>query len=201
MQICGPKTPGGSTMKSISKLDVEIEGVKTEVLIQSFVDRVLLLVTQLGKVGCLIQATIPESVQIPHHHPPLISVPTHPEDQPYLTVPPPPPSIELTPLLGHPPSSTLHTYYNLLASQLSTLVWLSEEGPESGNVGGALIRRPVVVGLALKRREGDDDDVNVIASGSVMEKQYRGIVNAAQSLLHSQPPGTDIAAQVDITGL
>ena len=41
-------------MKSISKLDVEIEGVKTEVLIQSFIDRVLLLVTQLGKVGCLV---------------------------------------------------------------------------------------------------------------------------------------------------
>ena len=68
-------------------------------------------------------------------------------------------------------------------------MWLSEEGPE-GNVGGALIRRPVVVGLALKRREGDDDDANVIASGSVMEKQYRGIVNTVQSLLHSQPPGT-----------
>ncbi|SRR5258708_15695198 len=133
-----------------------------------------------------IQATIPESVQIPRYHLPSTSASTHSgDDEQHFTVAPPPPSIELTPLLGHPPSSTLYTYYNLLASQLSTLVWLSEEGPEGGNLGGA-VRRPIVVGLALKRRQGDDNDGlggSIVDNESLMEKQYRGIVNAVQSLL------------------
>ncbi|KAK0562777.1 hypothetical protein OC861_005134 [Tilletia horrida] len=34
-----------------------VAGVKTEVLVQAFTDRILVLVTQLGRVGCLIQAT------------------------------------------------------------------------------------------------------------------------------------------------
>jgi len=169
-------------------MDVEIEGMQTQVFIQSFVDRVLLLVTQLGKVGCLTQATIPESVQISRYHPPSTCAPTHNTDDEQLDehLAVPPPCIQLTPLLGHPPSSTLYTYYNLLVSQLSTLVWLSEENPEGGNLGGSM-RRPVVVGLALKRRPGDDGDIDahgsVIDHGSVMERQYRGIVKAVQSLL------------------
>ena len=32
----------------------EIEGVQTDVLLQAFADRILVLVTQLGKVGSLV---------------------------------------------------------------------------------------------------------------------------------------------------
>ena len=42
-------------MSTTSQLAREIEGVKTEVVIQRFADRTLVLVTQLGKVGSLVR--------------------------------------------------------------------------------------------------------------------------------------------------
>ncbi|KAF8334341.1 uncharacterized protein EI90DRAFT_3051886 [Cantharellus anzutake] len=168
-------------MKPISKLEVEVEDVQTEILMQSFSDRVFILVTQLGKVGCLIQAAIPQSVQL-SHPPASTSTSTgsdghEPENEQHnLLIPTPPPSIALTPLFGQPPSPKLHTYYSLLASQLSTLVWFSEEA------GGSVShRRPVIVGIALKRREGDD---TLDESPGNDRDGNNGIVNAVQSLLN-----------------
>lgn len=42
-------------MLSSANIVREIEGVQTEVLLQSFVDRILVLITQLGKVGSLVR--------------------------------------------------------------------------------------------------------------------------------------------------
>ncbi|KAG8948897.1 hypothetical protein FRC04_009236 [Tulasnella sp. 424] len=121
-----------------------INGNHTEVLVQSYGDRILVLVTQLGKVGCLIQASIPAATPLP---PPLAP--------PALA--PIPPAITLAPLLGQPPSG-MQTVYNLYASQIAAILWAHEGGDGSS-------RRPVVVGLALKRSKTAVDSALVADSG------------------------------------
>jgi hypothetical protein len=41
-------------MLSIHSRSVDLEGVPTEIMVQAFADRVLILVTQMGKVGNLV---------------------------------------------------------------------------------------------------------------------------------------------------
>lgn len=48
------RIPHSITMLSIHSRSIEIEGVPTEIMVQAFADRVLVLVTQLGKVGNLV---------------------------------------------------------------------------------------------------------------------------------------------------
>ncbi|KAG9016603.1 hypothetical protein FRB90_002842 [Tulasnella sp. 427] len=121
-----------------------IGGTHTEVLIQSYGDRILVLVTQLGKVGCLIQASIPAATPLP---PPLAP--------PALA--PIPPGITLVPLFGQPPSG-MQTVYNLYASQIAAILWAYEGGDGS-------TRRPVVVGLALKKTGSGSESVVVDGPG------------------------------------
>ena len=45
---------GTFTMLQTANIGREIEGVQTDVLLQAFADRILVLVTQLGKVGSLV---------------------------------------------------------------------------------------------------------------------------------------------------
>lgn len=47
--------PTTSTMLTTSQLTRELEGIKTDVVIQAFADQILVLVTQLGKVGSLVR--------------------------------------------------------------------------------------------------------------------------------------------------
>jgi proteasome assembly chaperone 3 len=135
-----------------------ISGIDTSLLIQSFDDRILVIVTQNGKVGCLvrrrpplissqlvhipdpfrhqIQASLPSIVSLPPPPPPA----TNAESR-TMNLPPPPDSLLLTPVLGTPPDQTL---YHVYASQIATLVWWALQ-----EVGAA--RRAVVLGLALDR--------------------------------------------------
>ncbi|KAG8692765.1 hypothetical protein FRC09_010973, partial [Ceratobasidium sp. 395] len=76
-----------------------------------------------------IQASIPSSV-------PLLPPPPPP------ALPPPPTATSLTPLLGHPPDARSVTLFNLYAAQAAAIAWTK---------AGQLHRRPVIVGLALKR--------------------------------------------------
>ncbi|THH20775.1 hypothetical protein EW146_g627 [Bondarzewia mesenterica] len=122
-----------------------VNGVPTEALLQCFADRILVLVTQLGKVGNLIQATIPPTVPLLPAPPPDPSN-LNPSHRP---LPPPPPSIELTPLLGNAPSPETQPLYSLYASQIATIIWTAES---DGLLGSS--RRGVIVGIALKRRTG-----------------------------------------------
>ncbi|KAH8120278.1 hypothetical protein DFH11DRAFT_48603 [Phellopilus nigrolimitatus] len=126
-------------MQPSSHLTRTLDGVQTEVVILHYADRVLVLVTQMGKVGNLIQASIPPTA-------PLLPLLPATDDVPLVE---PPPSIELTPLLGSAPSQYLATLHSLYASHISTLLWTltAEDGGE---------RRSVVVGLALKRTHVDD---------------------------------------------
>ncbi|KAG8713718.1 hypothetical protein FRC08_012909 [Ceratobasidium sp. 394] len=95
-------------MASIQRAQ-EIQGVPTNLVVHSFGDRIVIFITQLGKIGCLIQASIPSSV-------PLLPPP------PLPAFPPPPTATTLTPLLGHPPDARSVTLFNLYAAQVSRAV-------------------------------------------------------------------------------
>ena len=67
-------------------------------------------------------------------------------DPSVLSLPPPSPSIQLTPILGQAPSEHGQTLHSLYASQIATLIWTAEAAGalESG-------RRGVIVGIALQK--------------------------------------------------
>ncbi|PVG04868.1 hypothetical protein CPB86DRAFT_868738 [Serendipita vermifera] len=110
----------------------DIHGTQTEILLQKYSDRTMVLVTQMGKVGSLTQATIPATVPLP--------------EMPSRTgkgssLPEPPVSIVLTPLLGTAPSPHLQALTDIYVSQIATLIWCSN--PAS--------RPPVIVGFNMVR--------------------------------------------------
>ncbi|OWZ35736.1 hypothetical protein C356_04957 [Cryptococcus neoformans c45] len=153
--------------------------VETELLIQTFDDRILVIVTQNGKVGCLTQASLPQQIPLP---PPIMPSQSngHPSNLHILSIlPPPPPQTSLTPLLGSPPQQTLHELY---VSQIATLVWWALQ--TSGQA-----RRHVVVGLALKqdgRRARDEEDVDEEALVESERERYAVIMDMV-----SQWPGPE----------
>ncbi|KAJ7172401.1 hypothetical protein C8R46DRAFT_858106, partial [Mycena filopes] len=122
----------------------ELEGNDTEIVLQTFADRILVLVTQLGKVGNLIQATIPETIPLF----PAVQDPAQPNVQ---ALPEPPAAIQLTPLLGNAPSQHLQTLHSLYAAQIATIIWTTGSPLE-------VSRKSVIVGIALRKSEGQDDD-------------------------------------------
>ncbi|KZP00062.1 hypothetical protein CALVIDRAFT_595486 [Calocera viscosa TUFC12733] len=130
--------------KSVAR---ELDGVHTELNIQTYADRVLVLVTQLNKVGCLIQATLPLAVPL---LPPLPG-----------QLPQPSTATVLTPLFGAPPSEHLHDLYSLYANQIAAIIWTAE--------GAAGSRRPVVVGVALQRRKEEEGQGLTSRERSVFE--------------------------------
>ncbi|KAF6765273.1 hypothetical protein DFP72DRAFT_870594, partial [Ephemerocybe angulata] len=109
----------------------------TQIVLQSFADRTLILVTQIGKVGNLIQASLPSTT-------PLSTEPSDTATE--ITLPEPSPAIQLTPLLGSAPSDHYQTLYSLYTSQIATIVW---ESPAHDTFDGS--RKSIVVGLALKK--------------------------------------------------
>ncbi|KAF8511432.1 hypothetical protein JB92DRAFT_3083474 [Gautieria morchelliformis] len=152
-----------------------VEDVQTELLIQTFADRILLLITQVGKVGNLIQASIPPTAPLlPASHATATSDSERADGisaEPTQSLPSPPPSIQLTPLLGSGPSEQIQTLHSLYASQAATLVWLSAEGH-----GGE--RKPVVVGIALMKAHVWDE--------AKERKTFLGVMNMVGELLTRQ---------------
>ncbi|WOO82882.1 uncharacterized protein LOC62_04G006365 [Vanrija pseudolonga] len=150
------------------RLRRDIAGVETELVVETFDDRVLVVLTQSGKVGCLTQAHLPPVAQ-------LVPPPAHTDAAPSAlsALPPPPPATHLTPLLGAPPQPTLHELY---VSQIATLVWWALQLARAP-------RRPVVVGLALKRAPRgpglDDDDEGV--DGDDERVRFAGVMDMVAS--------------------
>ena len=86
---------------------------------------------------------------------PLLPTVSDSEDAPpeseigaHSSLPQPPASIVLTPLLGATTNLHMHTLTNLYVSQIATLAWHSDPST----------RDPVIVGLALKKRGSESDD-------------------------------------------
>ncbi|KAF8163365.1 hypothetical protein B0H34DRAFT_795083 [Crassisporium funariophilum] len=146
----------------------QLNGKNTEVFLQTFADRYLVLVTQMGKVGNLIQATLPPTV-------PLLPPSADPSQPNKLLLPEPSPAIQLTPLLGSAPSEHLQTLHSLYASQIATIIWSEElqRGLESS-------RRSVVVGLAFSNSSNRD-----LGSMQVERDVFEGVMSMVQDLLES----------------
>ncbi|KAF8505030.1 hypothetical protein BU17DRAFT_58120 [Hysterangium stoloniferum] len=154
-------------MKQVVQLSRNIVDIPTEILCQTFADRILVLVTQVGKVGNLIQASIPHTAQlIPTTNAEETTAEVLPETEKLL--PTPPPSIKLTPLMGSAPSEHMHTLHSLYASQVATLVWLSAESR-----GG--MRKPIIVGIAL-RKGGISDE-------ALERKTFMGVMQMIKEIL------------------
>ncbi|KAF8350643.1 hypothetical protein F5887DRAFT_310469 [Amanita rubescens] len=141
----------------------EIQGVSTTIVVQRFADRVLVLVTQLGKVGSLIQASLPSTI------------PLNPPSEPDA-LPTPPAALQLTTLIGSAPSDHMRTLYSLYVSQIATIVWLHGSASEETS------RRSVVVGLALKPLK-DVDDMEVTDG---QRKTFYGIMEMLRQVLQQQ---------------
>ena len=96
-------------------------------------------------------------------------------------MPPPPSSIQLTPLLGAAPSAHLHTLHSLYTSQIATIVW--EQAQISGRP-----RTPVVVGVALKSlgvREPENQDENMGLSDEERET-FIGVMDMVRDVLDAK---------------
>ncbi|KAG2349786.1 hypothetical protein BDR05DRAFT_986195 [Suillus weaverae] len=140
-------------MLSIHSTSVELEGVPTDIMVQGFADRILVLVTQMGKVGNLIQASIPSTT-------PLLSAQDEDSES---GLPAPPAAIQLTPLLGGASSEHLQTLHSLYAAQIATIIWVKEAKKM------AVDRRSIIIGIAL-RKEGDE------------RKTFHGVMNHIGSI-------------------
>ncbi|TFY72666.1 hypothetical protein EVG20_g346 [Dentipellis fragilis] len=155
-------------MLQTAHIERNINSIRTEVLLQVFADRILVLVTQLGKVGNLIQATLPSTVHLP---PQPIDKPS--EGNPLLA---PHPSIEVTSLLGSAPSAHEQQLHSLYASQIATLVWTAQQ-PELLND----MRRSVIVGVALKRQDPGVED-----SQKRETETFLGVMDMTRELLQKK---------------
>jgi hypothetical protein len=49
--------PSINTMLNFLKTSVDVQGLRTELIVQAFADRILVLVTQVGKVGNLVHSS------------------------------------------------------------------------------------------------------------------------------------------------
>ncbi|GJE87142.1 hypothetical protein PsYK624_032250 [Phanerochaete sordida] len=157
-----------TSISSTSQSSASIEGISTDVIIQRFADRVMVIITQLGKAGTLIEATIPDAT-------PLIPPPALPADSSEVPLPPPPPSIHLTPLLGNAPTEHLQTLHSLYAAQVATLVWTSSA---DGLVGDS--RRAIIVSIALRPVPGAEGGESL---SEHERRMFHGIMAVVRTLL------------------
>ncbi|EIW85125.1 hypothetical protein CONPUDRAFT_49077 [Coniophora puteana RWD-64-598 SS2] len=158
-------------MLASGQIAAQVNGTYTEISLQTFADRVIVLITQLGKVGNLTQASIPQTTPLPSVE---IFVQTTSEGEAQL--PTPPAAIQLTPLLGYPPSNHLQTLHALYVSHVATLVWMVE-------VTGALSsnRRSVIVGVALQPQANPSEN----GLSSQERETFLGIMDLFQTTLSS----------------
>ncbi|BGP39067.1 hypothetical protein JCM10449v2_003005 [Rhodotorula kratochvilovae] len=152
-----------------------INGVQTDVLVQLYADRVLVLVTQLGRIGCMIQVTPPPSA-LPSLPPPPPR-PSAPNGAQSIlpSLPPPHPSTLLTPLFGVAPSPRLAALHDLYAAQVGAIVF-RRYGAEEG--GGA---RPVVLGIGLRRAQEEGEEGE--GDAGVSEKEKRTFKSVMEMVL------------------
>lgn len=171
----------------MATLEREIAGQPTQILFQPFTDRILLVVTQVGKVGNLVSHLfmLQECANVPKIQVTLPTTNTFSPDPPETTdnkntLPVPSPTIQLTPLLGGSASDHHQTLQSLYASQIATIIW---ESPSQSALDGN--RRSVVVGLALKR-------VGNAGSGCELSEEeratFQGVMRMLQDMLKGTPP-------------
>ncbi|BGP31193.1 hypothetical protein JCM10296v2_002957 [Rhodotorula toruloides] len=160
-----PKPPAAPTPSALppviptAQRARSINGQQTDVLVQLFADRVVVVVTQMGRIGCMIQVSPPpSSLSTLPPMPPPTHLPSAPLQNPLAALPRPDPSSILTPLFGVPPSPHLSYLHDLYASQVAAIVFRKVGGGDVLSGG----MKPVVLGIGLKQRiggaDGEDED-------------------------------------------
>ncbi|KAN0061534.1 hypothetical protein ACQY0O_006381 [Thecaphora frezii] len=124
------------------------DGYTTDILTQAFQDRVFVLITQVGKIGCLIQAQtstplFQSSASLSDDFSPGSGAGVGTEAG--FDLPPPSSATTLTHLLGTPPHG-FESLYHLYASQVAAIVAADLAQLHQQHAP----QRPVVVALALK---------------------------------------------------
>ncbi|KAL1761736.1 hypothetical protein FB107DRAFT_200506 [Schizophyllum commune] len=157
-------------MVSPTQVTRDIAGNNTDIVVLPYADRVLVLVTQLGKVGNLIQASLPATTPIQPASEPNAD---HPNA---LALPPPPPGIQVTGLLGSSSSDHQHTLHHLYASQIATIVWTAEGGRALAGP-----RRDVIIGLAPRKSAPAPDDDDSLSEAE--RETYNAIMLLLQEIL------------------
>jgi proteasome assembly chaperone 3 len=119
-----------------------------------------------------MQANIPPAV-------PLLPIPPLADIRAGTFPPPPAASVQLTSLMGIAPSAHLQTLHALYATQIATLIW-ALEGEAAGDAETMATRRPVVVGVALKR---DASPGPAQATGSGLSGSERAVFLGVVAML------------------
>lgn len=108
---------------------------------------------------------------------PLLPAPPPDAAQPNeRPLPVPPPSLQLTPLLGSAPIDRMQTLHSLYASQIATLVWTLEEASVL-----EADRRPVVVGVALAKSTSEPAQSSELSPHD--RTVFRGVMEIVRELL------------------
>lgn len=108
---------------------------------------------------------------------PLLPAPPPDTAQPNeRPLPVPPPSLQLTPLLGSAPTDRMQTLHSLYASQIATLVWTLEEASVL-----EADRRPVVVGVALSKSTSEPAQSSELSPHD--RAVFRGVMEIVRELL------------------
>ncbi|GAA5974675.1 hypothetical protein JCM5350_001242 [Sporobolomyces pararoseus] len=137
-----------------------IHSIQTDLLIQSFNDRILVILTQLGRIGCLIQVLPPPS-SLPAALPPRPST----NDSIVSSLPSPHPSLILSPLFGVPPSPHVSALHDLYAAQISSILFEKMSIDTQG-----MQVKPVVLGIGLKRSQEEETEEGEF-DGGISERE------------------------------
>ncbi|KAJ3550987.1 hypothetical protein NMY22_g82 [Coprinellus aureogranulatus] len=150
----------------------KIAGHPTHIVLQSFADRVVVIVTQVGKVGNLLQVSLPSTTGLS----------TDPAEHTSEgeALPTPSPAIQLTPLLGSCPSDHHQTLQSLYASHIATMIW---ESSSQNQFEGR--RRSVVVGLALRKAADSGMGCELSEDERVM---FQGVMTMLRDILKGGQP-------------
>ncbi|GAA5963257.1 hypothetical protein JCM3765_005777 [Sporobolomyces pararoseus] len=138
-----------------------IHSIQTDLLIQSFQDRILVILTQLGRIGCLIQVLPP-----PSSLPAALPRPTHDSESSAASLPPPHPSLVLSPLFGVPPSPYVSALHDLYASQIASILF-EKMSLDTQGMGV----KPVVLGIGLKRSQDETEGEGGEELSGISEKE------------------------------
>ncbi|GAA5866404.1 hypothetical protein JCM3774_004668 [Rhodotorula dairenensis] len=162
-----PAPPPPSAIPTAQRARV-LNGIPTEVFVQVYADRILVIVTQLGRIGCMIQVSPPPASR--PAPPPTAATAASPGTNGgsasiLAALPPPHPSTVLSPLFGVAPNAHLASLHDLYAAQIGAIAFRRFGGRagtadypgDGGGIGSNSQSQPVVVGLGLKPASRDSD--------------------------------------------
>ncbi|GAA6037809.1 hypothetical protein JCM8097_005049 [Rhodosporidiobolus ruineniae] len=181
-----PPPPPPSAIPTAQRARI-LNGVHTDVTVQLFADCTLILVTQAGRIGCMIQVSPPPPTLPTALPPPPSLLPTSASSDAaafLASLPPPHPSTALTPLFGVAPTPHVGSLHDLYASQVGAIVFHqlggAGGGPDGMDAGGGAGVKPVVLGIGLKLppplAEGDED-------GGVTEEERQTFAEVMEMVL------------------